>query len=224
MANRRFTQFMYTPHIMPVLLDCQFVVDNSVAAGINTLKGPGIKAVYMNSSTTSSAPENPAAGYIMVQFQDNYNKFMGFDWAAIPPVTGSSISISGSTVMTVGVPYRILTVGTSTTANWAAAGLPAGVTPAVGATFLAKITGGGTGTGTVKAVTIGAVQNIESVGNPNFTLAPTGNGNQGGWAMFQTLYSTNSSTTTEIPSAPTAGTLIYMKFYLSNSSITVQGE
>lgn len=54
MANRRFEQFFYTLHKKPVLLDCNFIVEtaNSSGKGItpSSLVGPGIQAVYMNST------------------------------------------------------------------------------------------------------------------------------------------------------------------------------
>ncbi len=43
MANRYFTQFFYTPHKMPVLLDCNIVIGATGAVG--TVKGPGISSV-----------------------------------------------------------------------------------------------------------------------------------------------------------------------------------
>lgn len=52
MANRWFTQFFYTLHKKPTLLDCNFVVDaaNGNGLGIRSLKGPGIARVFMNST------------------------------------------------------------------------------------------------------------------------------------------------------------------------------
>lgn len=226
MANSRFTQFMYSKHVMPAVIDCQFTVTPTDATGVTGLKGPGVSAVYMASSTTSTDPIfEPADGIIHVKLMDNYNKVLAVDWNAQPPVTGSSISISGSTVLTQGVPYQIVTLGTSTDANWQAAGLPSGVSAAVGQAFIAKITGGGTGTGTVKALGIGGIASIEVCGNPSLaTLYPTGASNTGGWLILQSLAATSSSVTTLLPVAPTTGTVITLKFFLSNSSVTVAGE
>lgn len=213
---------MYSPHVMPVLLDVSFTVTPSAAAGVSSLTGTGVSAVYMASSTTSTDPIfEPADGIIHMKLTDNFSKLYGFSWSAQPTVTGSSISISGSSVLTQGVPYQIVTVGTSTTANWVAAGVPAGVTPAAGVVFIAKITGSGTGTGTVKALGVTNIGAIEVLGNPNLTtIAPTGVSNLGSWFVFQTLAPTSSSVTTVIPTAPTTGSVISMKLWLSNSSLT----
>ena len=54
MANSQFQQFFWTKHTFPVLLDCNFIVDpaNGNGLGIRTLKGPGVKNVFMH--TTAS--------------------------------------------------------------------------------------------------------------------------------------------------------------------------
>jgi hypothetical protein len=222
MANQRLNQFMYSKHAMPVIVDFSFTVAPSVAAGISGLSGSQlVSAVYMHSTTTSTDPiYNPAAGYIHVKLTDNYRTFLGFDWAAEPPVTGSAINISDSSVLTQGVPYQIVTVGTSTQANWVAVGMPNGVTAAAGVSFIASVTGGGTGTGTVKALGIAGITSMEVVGNPGLTtINPTGSTSYtGAWFIFQCLAATNSSTTTQIPTAPTTGSVINMKLLLNNSS------
>lgn len=171
----------------------------------------------MHSSTTSSAPANPASGIILIQLADNFAKNLQLRYSVVAPVTGSGINVSGSSVLTVGAPYSILTVGTTTQAQWQAVGLPLGLVPAVGQTFLSKVTGGGTGTGTVKAVGNSAVQRIEFCGDPNLTIAPfdsLSNVN-GSWLVLQCLAATDASTTTVIPTAPTTGTIIKLELYQS---------
>lgn len=223
MANRRFLQFFYTLHNYPVLLDCNFVVTPTNGAGVTSLVGPGISAVFMDTSTTPTGGNpDPAAGYIMVKLQDNYQKFYGFDWHIVPPVTGSEISISGSSVLTAGVPYVISTVGTSTAANWQTAGLPSTVSPAVGVPFVSLITGGGTGTGKVKAVGANPVMSIVPVADPNATLKSTGLG--GGYLIFECQGPTNSSTTTPIATAPLTGSIVSLRLYMSNTKILAKGE
>lgn len=227
MANRLLNQFLFSFHKMPVIIDMKFVVasTDSAGKGITGLIGQGVKNVYMNTSQTPAGPVNPAAGYILIQLQDNYSQHFLTDWNAEPPVTGADINISGSSVLTVGVPYQITAVGTSTTANWAAVGLPPGVTPAVGQSFLATVTGSGTGTGTVKAIGIGGVASIETVPMVSAaTIAPVGIVNQGAWIILKCLAATNASTTTLIASAPTAGAIISVRLSLSNASVRVAGQ
>lgn len=227
MANRRFTQFQYSLEAMPVELQCSFTVAvaNSAGYGQTGLVGPGISAVYMHTSATPAGVVNPGSGYIWVKLQDNYNKLLAMDWNVQPPVTGSAINVNDTGVLTIGAPYQIVTVGTTTTAQWVAAGVPNGVTPAVGLSFLSAVTGAAGGTGTVKALGIGGIASVEVLGNTNLSIAPTGGSTlQGGWILLQTLAATSSGTTTLIPTAPTDGSVITLKLRLSNSSLTVQGE
>jgi hypothetical protein len=220
MASRTFKLAPQTLHVWPILLDCNFIVDstNGNGLGIRSLKGPGIEAVYMNTSATPAAGNpNPAPGYIYVKLQDLYSRSYGGISGAVSPSTGAPISISGAGVLTVGVPYIIAAVGTSTKANWQAVGLPEGIEPAVGVPFIASVTGGGTGTGTVVASGVSGVTHIEGVGNSSLTVTA-------GYAIFKVVGPTDASTTTMIAKAPANGTVISLKFYLSNSSVTNQGE
>lgn len=226
MANRRFTQFMYSMESMPVQLQCTFTVAAANAAGYGQtgLVGPGIQAVYMKTSSTPAGTVNPGNGVIMVKLQDNYNKLLALDWDVQAPTTGAAINLNDTGVLTIGNVYQIVTLGTTTTAQWVAAGVPNGVTPAVGLAFVSAITGVGGGTGTVRAMGISKVADIEVMGNSNLSLYPIGKAYQGGWLTLQILSATDASTTTQIPTAPTDGSVITLKFLLSNSSVTVQGQ
>lgn len=105
---------MYGFQSKPVILDAQFTVDNTNAAGVSSISGQGIQAVYMNCATTPSAANpNPAAGYALIKLAYNYRQcFMG-PWMAQPPVTGAEKAINAS-ALTAGVPYQISTVGVMT--------------------------------------------------------------------------------------------------------------
>lgn len=113
----------------------------------------------------------PAAGLILVKLQDNYPVYLFGSSGFVSPASGTDISISGSAVMTRGAAYRITSLGTSTTANWVAMGLPVGITPAVGVAFIATATGSGTGTGKVQSASDSGINNVELVGLPNTTLS-----------------------------------------------------
>lgn len=227
MANRSFPNSrMYTGHVMPVLIDCNFVVSStdSGGLGITSLKGPLVAAVYMHTSATPAAGNpNPASGTIVVQLQDNYNRLYSVSKAIIAPSSGSDVKIDNS-ALTPGVAYTITTLGNATAAKWQAIGVPAGVTPAVGVTFIAK-TNGGTGNVLTSMVqtsaTAGsAISSIEGMGQPNTSIAPSPSANQGFGSQI-ILQCRNYSGAI---AAPADGSTISLTMYLSNSSITVAGE
>ncbi len=304
MANRRFNQFFNTFHKMPVLLDCQFTVDATDSNGITGLKGAGIQNVWMHTSTTPSALNpNPAAGYAIVQLQDNYNKLFGFESAVKSPLSGSSLLVA-SAGLSVGQPYVITILGTTTTAAWHTLGVPAGIAPAVGVAFVAANTSA-VGTGAVQVPKVGGsgIVSVDLFGNPDLSIQSTAGNNMGvssgsylifrfnglSWAagaytpagtngtsavtgtaaaqIFSgaghthtippgtdggggtsgstTATGTNASsavtgtaaaqvftgtaasltgTASLIAAAPTAGSLIYLQLYLSNSAVLNQGE
>lgn len=80
--------------------------------------------------------------------------------------------------------------------NWVNVGLPVGVVPAVGASFIATATGDSTGggsTGLVKAVGVSGILGIEAIGDANKSLAPMpvgGSPNVGGWVLVQFIGAT----------------------------------
>lgn len=233
---------------MPVLLDCTFTVDSTNALGITSLKGPYIQNVFMHTSTTPGAgnsnPQtpnkvitnpNPASGTIVVQFQDNYSRayVQGYE---INSPAGTPIKIDNS-VMTAGVAYTITTLGNATAAKWIAIGVPSGVTPAVGVTFIAASNGGAGNTLTSRvapSATAGSgLMTIESFGNKQLALAPSiltqGFGAQ---MIYQTRIAAGTNDGASPPiftgssaiGAPADGTQISMTFLMSNSSVLVQGE
>lgn len=114
--------------------------------------------------------------------------------------------------------------------NWNNVGLPSGIIPSVGASFIAKATGDSTGggsTGTAIAPGVSGISSIEVVGDANQTLAPSpmgGSPNVGGWVMVQFIAPTSSSVTTMIASAPAAGSVVGMSFLVEAGSIVIAGE
>ena len=114
--------------------------------------------------------------------------------------------------------------------NWQAVGLPVGVQPSVGASFIATSTGqsvGGGSTGLVKVVGVSGITSIEVVGDPNQSLGPVpmgGSPNVGGWLLVQFLAPTASSVTTAIPTTPTNETVVSLSFYVEQSSVVIAGE
>lgn len=221
----------YAPHVKPVLLDCNFIVDstNGNGLGIRSLKGQGIANVFMHTSSTpgrgtnGQLNPNPAAGYILVQLADNYNRSYGGAASFVSPQSGSAVKID-NTALTPGLAYTITTLGDATAAQWLGVGVPPGVTPAVGVSFVATSTGGAGNTSTsrvmVPATTLSGIDHIETVGDPNLSLGPIpvgGSPNVGGWFLLTTALSNAKATAAD-------GTVIALQFYLGQSNVTVSGE
>lgn len=110
-----------------------------------------------------------------------------------------------------------LTVSDTNNQDWHSVGLPYGVSPAVGASFVAVATGAGGSTGEVIAAGISGITSMEVIGDPNLSLAPHPAGPSaevGGWILVQMLAPTSSSVTTLVPTAPTDGSTCGMCFYV----------
>ncbi len=222
---------LYSPHVRPVLVDCNFVVDkaNGNGLGIRSLKGQGIKAVYMTSSATPAAG-NPfvngvSEGSILVQFTDNFNRAYPGMFSLVSPVSGSALKIDNGATLTVGLSYTIVIVGDATAAQWKTLGVPPGITPAIGVTFTAKATGAGSGNTSSSRVELplstgSGVDHVETVGDPNTTIGPIpvgGSPNVGGYIMLQSFLD-NAVT------QPADGTVIGLTFYMNQSNVLVAGE
>jgi hypothetical protein len=223
MANRSFTRSFYTLEEYPVLISCNFIVDstNGNGLGLRNLKGPGVAAAYMHTSATPAPNSpNPASGTIVIQLQDNYNRSLSGFNAIVSPVSGTPITISAG--LTIGVAYIIVSLGTSTVADFHAIGVPKGVTPAVGVAFIASATGAGAGSGAVEttAAVGSGVVSIETVGDTRLSLSPQKLLNQGfGGQIILQCRDHNSALV-----APANGSVISLGIYLSNGSNSVQGE
>lgn len=101
----------------PVLIDCSFIVDaaNGNGLGIRTLKGQGVKNVFMHTTSTPAVHRgylnpNPAVGYALIQLDANYNRYLGGFSGFVSPTSGSNIAIN-STSLTAHNPYIITSVG-----------------------------------------------------------------------------------------------------------------
>lgn len=232
---------MYSGHVMPVLIDCNFIVDssNGNGLGIRSLKGPYVQNVFMHTSQTPGAGNsnpaspnvavinpNPASGTIIVQLQDNFNRILTGGNSIVSPL-GSSIKIDNS-AMTAGVAYVISVLGNASAAKWHSIGVPAGVTPAVGVAFIASSDGGSVNTSTSRVAPTAAagsgIFSIESVGDGNLSIAPLPSASQGFGAQFILQCRNDSSADAPAIAAPADGSVISLSFLLSNSSVLVQGE
>lgn len=181
-------------------IDCNFVVDpaNGNGLGQRSLKGsPLVSNVFMHTSASPlGGNPNPASGFAMVQMSEAFLGYItGFAGFA-SPVSGTPINVT--TGLVVGTAYVIVSVGTTTAAQWNALGLPANQLPAVGSAFIATSATVGVGTGVVEVPSVSGVDHVEIVGDPNQTLNPLSGG---GYFLVQFLAAGT-------PTAPAVGTVI----------------
>ena len=176
----------------PQEVHLQFTVTPTNGLGITSLKSNGyVRNVFMHTSTTPSANDgytnpNPASGFALVQFNNNFNYYLNGYSQFISPSTGS-IKIDNS-ALTAGQAYIITTLGDSTLAQWQAVGLPPGITPAVGVSFIATAVGAGANTSTsrVSTPTSSGIYSVEQVGNPGVMLSSSNvSSNGGAWMLLQ---------------------------------------
>lgn len=217
----------YSNITKPVKIDLNFVVDstNGNGLGVRSIKSNGyVRNVFMHTSATPGVGDgltnpNPAVGYALVQFKNNFNVYLGGFSGLVSPTTGSA---GGS--VTNHVPAIIATLGTTTLAQWVAAGVPVGLTPAVGMSFVAIKTGAIGGTGTIIAAGVSGVTSVEVIGDPNASIANSSIASNGGaWLLLQFLGATSSSVTTLIPTNPANGSVVGMSSFFDMSSVTIDG-
>lgn len=210
----------YVPHVRPILVDCNFVVTPTDPTGITSLKGQGVQNVFMHTSTTPGAGPNgfvnpnPANGIIMVQLADNFYKLYQLE-ASFHAPNGAATTSSVANVINV-----ITVLGTATLAQWQAVGLPPGITPAVGVSFIATsaaVIGGSAQTAIVAAAGAG-VDHIEHTGGLNLAPIPHGGSPHVGGFLYCSAYKNTVLT------APATGTVIRLSMYMSQSSVVVSGE
>lgn len=218
---------IYTNVTKPILVFCNFIVDaaNGNGLGIRSLKSNGyIESIFMHTSSTPGkvgniTNPNPAVGYAQVRFKNNFNYYLGgFSGWAAPLASTSTTSTTNHNA------YAITSLGTTTLAQWQAAGLPQGLIPTVGQSFIATATGAIGGTGTVGVPGIPTTGLISIVGDPNQTLNNSNIAtNAGATMILQLLAPTNSSTTTLVAAAPADGTVMGLEFCFDGSSVTIDG-
>lgn len=219
MSNRRDIQFHYSPHNKATVLDCSFIVDhaNGNGFGVRSLKNSGrIATVFMNTSATpgkatnGQTNPNPAAGYILVTLQDNYNTYLGGYSGFVSPPSGSPIT-SG---LTIGQAYTIASLGASTKAQFVTAGLAPQLTPTVNQSFIAAATSIAGGA-TVLATQYSGIDHIEVVGDAN-QMNNTAQGSVQGFGVGMQLIL--ACYKNGVLTAPTDNTVIGLNFYLNNSA------
>lgn len=205
MANRNFlSKFTYSMSGMPVRLTTKASIGASGAPTIQQTN-TGIKSIT-----------RLAAGVYRLQLDDNYAQFINIRVNVKSPVSGSNVA---ATALTPGTMYEITALGTTTQANWVTAGVPSGITAAVGTVFLAAATS--SGNGTAKAIGVSGITSSEIMGNPQQMLSnqPFVQGQGGAYITFKTLAATDATTTTLLATDPADGSFLYIELIMNNSSI-----
>ena len=223
MAQARGSQnggHYYSNIVTPQEINLSWTVSrtDSGGLGLTGLKSNGwARYAFMNTSATPGVVNgvtnpNPAAGLVVVQMKQNFNVFLQLGYTPEATVTGAAF-----TTLTAGKAYQIVTLGTTTTAQWVTAGLIAGFAPAVGQVFLSGPGGALGGSGTVKLIGTSNIYNVEVIGNPTLTAAnSSADTNGGAFFMLQFL---NAGAL----AAPTDGSVINVNLLYDRSSVTVDG-
>ena len=210
----------YSNITKPIKIDCNFVVDatNGNGLGIRSLKSNGyVRNVFMHTSATPGRNDgalnpNPAAGFALIQLNSNFNKYLGGFSGFVSPVTGSAL-----TSVAAGLPYIIGSLGNTTLAQWQAAGVPAGLVPAVGMSFIAIETASIGGSGAVFAPGVSGIGSVEVIGDANASINNSNIAvNGGAYLLVQFLAA-------GVPTAPAAGSVCGMSMFFDGSSVTVDG-
>jgi hypothetical protein len=159
---------------------------------------------------------NPAVGFLEVIFKNNFNVYIGGFSGFVSPLSGTPIGIAGTSLV-IGQAYVIVSVGTSTLADWQAVGLPIGFVPTVGQSFIAIKTGNGAGTGAVEVPLVAGVDSMQIIGDPNQMIANSSiASNNGAYVLLQFLEAGALAT-------PTNNTVVGMTFKFDRSSVTIDG-
>lgn len=185
---------IYTNVAKPMLVNMQFVVTPTNGLGVTSLRSNGyVNNVFMHTSTTPASNNgflnpNPLAGYAWIQLKNNFNYFLAGHAGFVSKNSGSDVKIDNS-AMTTGQPYVITTLGNATLAKWQAIGVPVGVTPAVGVSFIALSNGGAgnTLTSRVQVPSVSGISAVEVIGTTNTMVNSNTGSNAGQWVMVQFL-------------------------------------
>lgn len=154
----------------------------------------------LNTSGVGS-PNNGSAGTLTFVSGTGASTALSFSSAVAGLATGFSMALSTSD---------------TNLADWQAVGLPRGLTPAVGQSFIALATGAGGSTGTVIAAGVSNALSVEIVGDPNASFAPMpqgGSAHQGGWLLLKVLGLPSSG---QVPAVtqPANGSTVGLSFYV----------
>jgi len=210
----------YSNITQPVGLFVNFTVDpaNGNGLGVRSIKSNGyVQNIFMHTTATPGVGNgglvnpNPQSGTIMFQFKNNYNYYLGGFTGAASPLSGTPVTSTTS-----GLVYVIVSLGTTTLAQWQAAGVIVGETPAVGLAFVAKATGaiGGTGAVEVPSTAGSGITNYEVEGDAHLSVNSSIAANAG-MVVIVNAYASGVLT------APAIGSTLGAIFYWDASSVGI---
>lgn len=200
------------------------LVQQSIATGA-TAAQVGAALVITINALLAATLQNPSAPAGVFSFTSSGTTTVTIVSTRAQPLPGGPMDGAIATGFTFAV-----TKSKSNQNNWNNVGLQKGIVPSLGASFVATAVGdatGGTSSGLVKVSGVSGISSIEVVGDPNQTLSPIamgGSPNVGGWILVQFMSATSSSVTTQIATAPAAGSTVGMSFYVEAGSILIAGE
>jgi hypothetical protein len=217
MANRNFPNGgrIFTQHVRPIKQTVIFTVTPTNGNGVTAVKGAAAANVFMHTSISpTNGNPNPASGNILVQMKDNYYAILMTTASIESPLSGTPL-----TATTAGTAYTITALGTATAAQWLAAGVPSGITPVVGVSFIATATGTIGGSAAVQTSPASGIDHVEMVGQQVGT-APNMNNptNQAGTGIGTNVVL--QCLAAGALTAPAAGTTITLEIYFNDSTVT----
>jgi len=212
----------YSNITQPVNIYCNFVVDstNGNGLGVRSIKSNGyVRNVFMHTTATPGAGTdgyvnpNPAAGVILLQMNNNYNYYLGGTAGFVSPVSGTPLTATVNHTS-----YVIVSLGTATLAQWQAVGLPQGVTPAVGVSFVAtaSATIGGSAAVEASATAGSGITNVEVFGDAHLS-------NTSSIAQYGGMWVLSKCFASGVQTAPADGSVCGMLLSFDASSVTIDG-
>lgn len=202
----------------PEVIECSFSVLSTDPNGLTSLKSNGyIQAAYMHSTAPAAGNPNPENGILQIQLKNNFNKFLGLEMSSIS-TSQTSTKIDNSALVA-GAVYVISILGNASLAKWQAIGVPVGITPAVGVSFVA-LTDGGAGnvlTSRVMVPNPSTVAAIEVFGNPDLMVVSNIASNGGQYLIAQLLDFAGALV------APVDGSIIKLALWFDGSTVSVDG-
>jgi hypothetical protein len=207
MANDRYNQFLYTKEPMLTMLTASMIVGTTGA--VASFGGKNVQSIV-----------RLVQGVYQVKFSQGFPAIVSYDSHVYGGPTGSTVAAGA---FATGTLYQITTLGTTTQAQWVAAGVDPDYTAVVGTPFVA--TSAGVGSGTVTAIGSSGIQQVEVARVATSMLAnltpslKRGGLTSGASLIFRTIGATSSSVTTPIAIDPASGSAIGLKVWFRNSSI-----
>lgn len=197
-----------------------FTVTPTNGVGVTSVMSNGyVEYVFMHTSTTPASTNghlnpNPPSGFALISIKNNaFNSFVGVRGSVVATPTSTS-----TTSTTANSPFVITALGTATAAQWLAVGLPAGMTAAVGQSFIAIASQSIGGSATVGVPGVSNVGAISIVGNPSVMVGNSNIAQNSGAQIILLLQDFAGAAV-----APTAASIVRLELVYDGSSVTIDG-